>query len=249
MHTCIQLHTYIPVCTEWARAQSSAPAAPPASEEPDAPASEDPVAPPAADKGEGETDPAQEPKPEGEGEEDHAQEEIQEISSELASWSEEDIKDFIGLLTQELTRRQPPPAPEAVPPPPPAAPAAAPEMAPPPADAPAQSPELSSMKKDMDEMKKSMESLKKENEALKKSMKSPINKPAASNANINVATKTSPTEAATPSKENVLLVLETLHKSGNKLVDRDLIWSANHAKTPEEVKLIVDLARLKGIKI
>lgn len=228
---------------------SEDPAPPPASEDPaPPPASEEPVAPPASEptEGEPEGDTPQDGKP-NEGAE--PQEETQEIANELSSWSEEDIQGLLELLTKELASRQP--AQSEVPPP--AAPAAPPAAPPAP---PAESPDMTGMKDDMqkmhsevDEMKKSMAAIMKENESLKKSLKSPANKPAASNANVNVASKTPQAESPTPSKENLLLALETLHKSGNKAVDRDLIWSANHAKTPEDLKLVVELARLKGIKI
>lgn len=163
---------------------------------------------------------------------------VEEIAKELESMHDEDLQSLVQLLQQELASRQ--------------APAAAPEapMAP-------QAPANDSLKSDLEkvskevmEMKKSIEALKSENSSLKKSLKAPASKPALFNKNtkVEVLEKTAkPVEFL--SKSEVITHLENLRKSGNRSVDTDMIWSANRASTPEDIKAVYDSAKLKGITL
>ena len=102
----------------------------------------------------------------------------------------------------------------------------------------------------MMEMKKSIEALKNENSSLKKSLKAPASKPALFNKNTKVEVlekSAKPVEFL--SKSEVVTHLENLRKSGNRSVDTDMIWSANRASTPEDIKSVYESAKLKGITL
>lgn len=163
---------------------------------------------------------------------------VDAVAKELEGMNDEDIQSLIAILTHEMEARSgksaDADAPKAAP-----APVASPIQAAPEAD--------DGMKKQMDEMQKSLATLKSENETLKKAMKLPAPKAAVSQK-IEVMEK-SVKQPEALSKSEIVDSLYRLQKSGDRRVDTDLIWFANKAKSAEELASVVEIAKLKGIKL
>jgi len=199
--------------------------------------------PPAAPEGQGEPAPAApEGQPEMAPEGQVEAEGVDEMAQEIASMSDEELDMLLQALASEMEKRQaaqqPAPAPEQ---PAPAAPQA---------QAPASSAELDAMKSENIAMRKSIQAMTVSIEGLKKSLSKPAvaNRPASMNKPTQVLNK-SVKEPELLSKSEVINHLETLRKSGNRSIDTDLMWTANYAKSDEEIKEVYHAAKLKGITI
>lgn len=167
---------------------------------------------------------------------------IESVAQELGAMKSEDIQALVELLSKELQSRQAPeqaPAPEA-------APAAAPDAG--------LKDEMAKMAREVSEMKKSIESLKVENGSLKKSLRAPVSRPTQLNGRPAGEKQVEVMEKSTRAPElmgraEVMACLENLQKSGNKGVDRDLIWSANKASSTEDIQAVYNMAKIKGITL
>jgi hypothetical protein len=167
---------------------------------------------------------------------------IESVAQELSAMKSEDIQALVELLSKELQSRQ---APEAA-----SAPEAAPAVAP---DAGLKD-EMAKMAREVSEMKKSIETLKTENGSLKKSLRAPVSRPAQLNGRPAGEKQVEVMEKSTRAPElmgraEVMACLENLQKSGNKSVDRDLIWSANKASSTEDIQAVYNMAKIKGINL
>lgn len=193
--------------------------------------------PPPAPLGKAEGDEGMEPPMAPEGQE--GGESVDEFAQEIASMSDEELDMLLQALAGEMEKRQgaQQQVPEQAPP------AAAPQ-----AEAPVSSPEMDAMKAENISMRKSIQAMNASIESLKKSLATPAAKPASMNKPTQVLNK-SVKEPELLSKSEVIEHLETLRKSGNKAVNVDLMWTANYAKTPEEIKDVYHAAKLKGITI
>lgn len=168
---------------------------------------------------------------------------VDEFAQEISSMSDEELDMLLQALAQEMETRQGAQQQQGSPDMPPPAPQAAPQAA-----APASSPEMDAMKAENISMRKSMQAMNASIESLKKSLAAPATRPASMNKTTQVVSK-STKEPELLNKSEVITHLETLRKSGNRSVDVDLMWTANYAKSDEEIKGVYHAAKLKGINI
>lgn len=214
-------------------AKSLPPPPAPMAKEEEAPSQEFP---PAAPEGQ---EPAPEAAPEMSPEAAPEAEGVDEMAQEIAAMSDEELDMLLQALAGEMEKRQ-------------AAQAPAPEAAPaaPQAQAPATSPELDAMKSENMAMRKSIQAMNASIESLKKSLAkpAPANRPASMNKPTQVLNK-SVKAPEMLNKSEVIEHLETLRKSGNRKIDTDLMWTANYARSEEDIAGVYHAAKLKGIEI